>query len=216
MLKISDALADIVQDNILFQFGLQQGIFNLSQLAEYLLPHIELKTKKEVTNTAVLMALSRLQKTMKHAALTPDIFAINTLTIRSSLSAFTFDKSKLTQKKLDKLAHELLTNDAIATMTYGTTQLTIIAESVQDQNILKTAGIDPLYYHNNVNSIGISFNEEYIKVPGFIYVVLQQLLTQQVNLVEIASTYTELTLYVDQQDMKRTFEALQYLFKKKQ
>lgn len=71
----------------------------------------------------------------------------------------------------------------------------------------------PLFQNHAVASIGISFSEDYIQIPGFIAAVLLQLTVQQINLIEIASTFTELTLYVDQENTKLAFDTLEHLFK---
>ena len=62
MLRISEAVEEIIETHPALRFGFYHGLMNLTKVARFLRPSIEARTKKEVTDAAVLMNLSRLQK----------------------------------------------------------------------------------------------------------------------------------------------------------
>ena len=70
MIKISDAVREILDGSTFLQFGLHHKLINLSQLARFLHPLVEARTKKEVQRSAIHMALSRIGKEFEE--LTPE------------------------------------------------------------------------------------------------------------------------------------------------
>ena len=48
----------------------------------------------------------------------------------------------------------------------------------------------------------------------FLYYILQQTTLQNINIIEISSTFTEIVLYVEEQDTKLTFDTVYESFSK--
>lgn len=89
----------------------------------------------------------------------------------------------------------------------GETQGYSLARTLIDQKLR--------FIHHAVSSIGVTFDEEYLTIPGFIYIILQQMMPLNINIIEVSSTCTELVLYIDEKDMKIAYEALEASFIKK-
>ena len=81
MLKIADITRDIIANNPLLQFGLYRDLYNVTQLAREITPQVKARTKKDVKLSAIVMALSRLQKEMTAQRICPEVFRIENLTI---------------------------------------------------------------------------------------------------------------------------------------
>ena len=60
----------------------------------------------------------------------------------------------------------------------------------------------PLYRHDRLSSIGVEFNRRYADIPGMLYMLIQRVALQNINLIEIASTYTEIMFFVDEADTR--------------
>jgi hypothetical protein len=54
----------------------------------------------------------------------------------------------------------------------------------------------------------IRFPAKYLHVPNTTFALLRPLALNRINLVEVVSTYTELTLIVAERDLERTFVVL--------
>ncbi len=65
----------------------------------------------------------------------------------------------------------------------------------------------PLYDHDHIASVAVQFGASYTDVPGMLYMLLQCVALQNVNLIEIASTYTEIIFFVDEADTQTIFDA---------
>jgi len=54
--------------------------------------------------------------------------------------------------------------------------------------------------------------EEYIEVPNMIYALVAALASKRINLIEIVSTFTEISFIVRQKDMSKTVDILKEHF----
>ncbi len=208
MKKISDTLREIIQKNSLLQFGFSHHLFNLSELARFLQPHIEARSQKEVRVSAITMNLSRLQKKVKK--ITPDIqkFEIENLMVYSDLSIMTFQKTSKIHTEIQKLYTIVQEKKGFMTLTEGGHEITIILENEFCKIAQNMISESPKQKNHSIASIGIKFSEKYSSVPGFVYSVLQQTTLQGINIVELSSTYTELILYIDTKDVKLAFDTI--------
>ena len=212
MLKITDAISSIISENPLLQFGLQHRLLNLSQTASYLKPLIETKAKKEVSVNALTMALSRFQRNMKKKRLQRESYRIDQVSMHTGLSTFTFAKTMETSAGVHKLYQSIQKAHGYITIAQGTNQITVILDSRFASKVRQYVSARPRFRHENIASVGVSFDEKFIKVPGLIYIVLQQMMLLNINIFEVSSTYTELVLYTAEEDLKVAFEALEVLF----
>ncbi|MCB1808441.1 MAG: hypothetical protein KDJ99_25805, partial [Candidatus Competibacteraceae bacterium] len=57
-------------------------------------------------------------------------------------------------------------------------------------------------------SVGVQFGTHYADVPGMLYTLLQRVALQNVNLIEISSTYTEIVFFIAEEDTRIVFDTL--------
>ncbi len=215
MLRVSDALQEIVEGEPLLQFGLQHGLLNLSQVAAYIRPHIEVRTKKPLTQSAIVMSLSRLQREIRKRTPARQSYYIDQLTIQTHLCTYTFAKQKDVHRGAQKLYERVRKRNGYMTLSEGTAEITIIVDRTFQTDIASLISATPTYRHDTIASVGIQFDELFTReVPGFLYIILQQLMLQGINLIELSSTFTGLNLYLDEKDTKLAFETLYALFKR--
>lgn len=58
-------------------------------------------------------------------------------------------------------------------------------------------------------ALTIVFHDDFIHTPGVVYNVLRRIGWEQINIFEIISTLTELTLIVRKQDSMKAYEVLE-------
>ena len=214
MIKVSDCLKEIIKGNQTIQFGLSQNLFNLSQLAKYLLPLIKARTKKEVQASAILMALSRLQRLETKKRAQPQ-FEIKKLAANSSLVISTFTKTKILHRLVNDFYSQVQETGSALTISEGSTQVTIIYDSEFLPLKNKIIKDPPFKESKGIGSLSVRFDESYLKTPGFIYLVLQQLYFQNINVVELTSTATELIIFLAEDDVQLAFDTLYNRFRKR-
>lgn len=207
MLKISDAIKEIVDKNSLLRFGMSYRLLNLSQTARFIKPLVEARVKKPVQVTALIMNLSRQQQRMKRKA-EEDQFKIENIIIRNNLCTMTFFADDAIRDKINKLYAQIRDEKGFMTITQGASEITIIFENSFVDLVNKVVKEKSKYKNNQICSVGIKFNEKYLEVPGLLYLILQQVALQDINIVEINSTGTELMIYVDEKDAKLAFDTI--------
>lgn len=212
MLSLSSILPEIILGNPLLQYGLQNRLFNLSQLARHIRPHVEVRAKKSVSNSAILMALSRYQKQLKKIAAKSEKITISKLTVHTGLAEFSFEKSKKVLQTVNALHKLVLEKGEYVTISEGISEVTVIVERSLQPTIRKYLGKRITYENNRIAALAVHFPATYIDTPGLLCLILQQVMVQGINVLEVASTYTEFVLYIDEADIHIAFDTLYRLF----
>lgn len=209
MLTLADVLRDFIADNPFLQFGMRKRLFNLSHLSKELRPQIEVRAKKEVKDSTILMALSRLQRTMKAHTPHQDQVDIENITIQTGLSIYTYTKTKEVHQGVNKLFVALQKENSYLTICEGLQEITMLLDTSRAPLVKQFIPQKPKHHQDNLAALGLTFDEErYLSTPGVICLVLEQLLLQSINMIEVSSTYSGLTLYVADKDAKLAFDTL--------
>lgn len=214
MRRVSEAIKDIIEHNELLQTGLQHRLFNLSQLAQYIRPQVEAWTMKEVQPTAIVMSLSRLQRSFS-ARKTPkaEKILLENITVRSSLFAVTYNKVAGLHRQISALHRKLEKLESYFTIAEGLNEITLILERDREELLSGVIEQKPIYQQKQVASLSVKIHPRYLNMPGFFYVLFQQLFLQNINIIEIGSTATELIFYLNEKDVQLAFDTLYRRFK---
>jgi len=217
MKKVSDAVAKMVQENPLLHFGYHHQLLNLSQVARFIRPLIEASTFKDVQESAVLMALSRMRKKLSPAAEFPESFSIDKINIHTGLCSFTWLKTAEAHSQLNKLYHLVQADHGFMTITEGMTEMTAIVAEAHYEAALRLVSQKPRHVYRPIASVGIKFHERHLTEPGLIYQLVQQIALQRLNLIEVTSTATEFNMYLAEDEVQLAFESLyqRFLVKRK-
>lgn len=209
MMRMTDALREIVASNSLLQMGIRHRLFNLTQLAAFIHRQVEARVKKQVQLSAIVMGLSRLQRSVsKRVTRLRSDFRIFNVAIHSDLLAVTYSKTKEVHKGTGDVYNRIQKKGEYITLTEGGNEITLIVEKKNAALVAELIPAAPLQKSQRIASVGVQFDKRYTEVPGFLYTVLQQLYFQNINIIELASTATELILYVDQDDVRLAFDTL--------
>ncbi len=208
MIKISDCIQEIVKKNSSLQFGFSNDLLNLSKLSNFLKPLIEARTKKSVKKSAILMNLSRFHRIQEKINPKEENFRIDNISVISSLCSLTFYKTRETHKAINMAYNKILRQKDFMTLSEGSNEITTIVSQKCLNLLTETVKEKPKAINENLVGLGINFDESYTDAPGFIYVVLQKLAVQGINIIEISSTLTELIIYIDKNSTKLAFDTI--------
>ncbi len=208
MTTISEAVTELVEDNAFFRFGLYHRLLNLAQVARFIRPMIEAQIRKAVQTSAISMALSRLQNELTDEPEAVKTFRVDRINLHANLCVLSFPKVDAIQSALQAVYGHLGNEGAYITFTEGTAEITTIFDRTYMAYVLDQMPVSPVGRHDQVSGLGVRFNQRYGDTPGLIYELLQQLAVQRINLVEIASTRTELNIYLHESDVRRAFDSL--------
>lgn len=208
MKRISDALYELIVAEPFLEKGVREGLFNGAALARFLQPILQARLKKEITLPSIQMALSRTKEEFEKKHTTrQQQFSISDLGVRGNLEVVSFSQSQEVRRALEKLYRRLQSKDVFVTLTEGRREVTLIFDRVGTAIDFDSLG-KPLVHHQNVGCVSIYFPKQGFDTPGFLHAVFEQLYFQGINIIEITSTSWELLIYVDEQDLRLSFDTI--------
>lgn len=202
MIKIQDAVRDILLSDDEALFALSHGYMNLSAYAKRIEKLIEEKTKKDVGIPAVVVALSRAGKEIKESDLLVQKVHINNITTKSPLSEIVFEKTTRILAKLSSLYDTVKTsNDDFLTMTLSTSEVTVICSDRIKDAVLKHFKDKPRMIETGLASIGLSLDPKYYKMPNITFSLLRRIAQKRIVLAETITTHTEIIFVFKEKDL---------------
>ncbi len=175
---------------------------------------VEARTAKEVAEPSLVMALSRMARSSKKSLSRkiPIIgrFEVENVSVRSGLSTLTLHRSADTHRATQSIYSKLIRKDSYFTLSEGTSEITLIFERSELTTVLSAlpSGERPKLRRDNIAALGVRFHARYIEIPGLLQRILQQISLQGINIAELASTATELVVYIAETDVRRGLDTL--------
>lgn len=215
-MKIPEALQVIISSTPSLEFGIAHNLFNQTQLAKYLHPLVVARVGKEVSIPALSMALSRLSPGLpKNARQKIERFKFKNLVIQPGLVIFSLKKDAETHRQVNQLYGRASKNRSHFGVSEGLNQVTVIVDEHEMEAAQSIFDSKSLLKPIRASSVSMSFDPKYLSTPGFLYIVLQQIALQGINILELSSTATELILYVGPDEVTLAFDTLYQRFMKR-
>jgi hypothetical protein len=215
MTTIADTVDETIKHSPLLETALAKRIINLSALARYIKPVVQQKTKKEIKTGAIIMALKRLSTRLrqKESRVEKILKNISNLTARSNLVEFTYTSSATFIEAQKKLLSELGgRKDLFCYLSQGVLENTVIVSKELGRKMEKIFQKEKLALKlDNLSAITMKLPEVNVDTPGVYYSILKLFMWEDINIVELFSTYTELTLVFYDKDIESAFSLLKNL-----
>lgn len=216
MHKVSDIVRSIVFSSEPELTVLSRKTLNLSAYAKRIRGEVERKALKPVQLGTIVVALSRLSAELTtEDPLLPRV-EVDSISVKSNLLEVAFNKTVENKLRAQRLytANEFAQADFL-TVTYGTGEISIFAPMVLSKAILKNFSPDkPKIHLDNLAALTVQFGEHYIDTPNMYFALLRSLAVRKLNIVELISTYTELTFLVRHSDLDELFRLMNSLMKR--
>lgn len=216
MVTVPEVVEQIVKKSPFLEEGLSRGIINLSSLARKVQPEIQEKLLKDIKIGAIIMALKRLTKQIKHkntGKLSEVLKNISDITVRSNILEFAFDNSStLLEKQRKLLDHISFEKNTFFTTSSGVYETSLFVSQNLEAQVKKIYKDERLRYEmRDLSAITLILPKETVFVPGVYYSVLKVLAWEGINFVEVVSSYTELTIILQNSNVDRAFSVLKNL-----
>jgi aspartokinase len=214
MVTISHLVEKIVSEKPFLEEELAKGVINYAALAKILKPQIEKDLKKNIKDSAIMMALRRLAEKLESQSKKTKIrFKETDINIRSGLFEITIAKSSNSIGKITKI-YSLLNLDKgdFLTITQGLHEFTIISNEKYSTKIRKILDGEKISITiNKLASLTIKIPIESIEQVGLFYLLTKTLNWENINIVEIVSTSTEMTFILKEDDVPKAYSAVNTL-----
>lgn len=216
MKTIASCVDEIIMSSSFLEESLSRGIINFSALAKDLNPIISKMLHRNVKDGAIMMALRRHQQPVSVDNSLPlkKVFKnLGDITVRSSLSDFTFQNSKTLINSNKRVLDKIHSKDYIFyAFTRGIYESNIvITSSERDTVISEFKDEKQIGLQENLSAITISLPKGNSKVVGLYYHIFKKLAWEGVTLYEVISTTNEFTVLVEDDLVDKAFSVIKSL-----
>jgi aspartokinase len=214
MVTIANYVEKLVKDRPFIEDALCKGLINMAALSEELKPYIEKEMKKDIKFSAINMAIRRYAEKIEKSQLSNVKFDENSdITIKSNLISVTLYKTSDIEDRLDELKHSISpAKGDFLTITRGIHEIMIITNSKFKNKLESSFNIKQIKkIIDNLCSISINIPEESIESIGLFYLVTKQLTWENIPIIDIVSTLTEMTFIIKESNVAKSFETLNKL-----
>ena len=216
MKTISSVVENYIKSKPFLQSALAQGIINLTSLSRNIKEDIENELGKDVRNGAIVMALKRLSAELEFRAthrILKVLKNIGEITVRSSLTDYTFLVSDTILNKQAKLLQEINTNkDVFYTSSRGVNETNIVISNSLNELVESLFKDEKMTQkEDNLSSISVKLPEDNVRIPGIYYFIFQRLAWEGIIINEVISTTNEFTIIVDEDQIDKAFKVMKDL-----
>ncbi len=211
MVSITRICERMIRQKPFLQEALSNGIINYGALADMMLKDVEREYGKKVKHAAIMMAIRRLQEKLQQMPISQPKFTTDCdLTVKSDLFEITIVRHPQTYKLINKFYDVVDPRSGdFLTITTGTHEITIICNKKYKGRFLKMIARDDLLIEiDDLAALTLKLPKQGIEMPGIFYLITRALTWENINIVEIVSTYTEDTLILKNKDVARAYHIL--------
>lgn len=221
MVTVSAIAKKLVNEKPLLQEGLRQGIISFAALAERIKPQVEQQLGRKISEAAVTMALRRHGETLQASDVKSIRFEPGTqLTLKTNLVYFSVRRSRQLFRKLEEL-YKSFDYEAGETFNviHGNYEVSIITSGKREKKVaaeISELGAGQITTRErNLVSVSMSLDKDFPYTPGVLFAVTRKLYWDNINIFEIVSAATELTLIFQKKDAMKAYASLQELIEEK-
>lgn len=211
MVSISHIVEKMVKENPSLEIALAKDLINYSKLARLLRKEIEKELGKKVNDHAIIVALKRLREKSEQLFEERKNFHALELNTTSNLMEITIGKSSnlpFIMKKLYEIVE--LGEGCVLNVIHGNHQTTIVfGDRIEDKVRSIVRDEKMIAEIKNLAQLSIRFDDDMFNTPGYLVYVLKELSWNNINIVEVVSTYTEFVIIIKKEDLMKSYQLIQ-------
>jgi aspartokinase len=207
--SITNAVKEVVNNDLSFQDSLQRDYCNISALARIIKPKIDqLLGGKNTSIESIITALKRSRGDYN----VPEkpiasILAGSTISVRTDVAKLSAEKSKKTIEKVAKAMTQNVGN--FISVSESIMSITLIFDDALVDEVKEMfAHDDILEVEDDLAAIIVHSPEEIIKTPGCAIAFYNQLARRHINIEDTVSCYTDTIVLVKMEQVGKAFNAL--------
>jgi hypothetical protein len=211
MIKIADAVRIIIRSDETAYEALRKGFINANRYAELIQKKVEQKTRKPVKLGSVSAAIRRMESEVVSEKSIKQKIPLNGINVKSPLSELTYSKMELDWSVIAHITSQISNPNSFWAITQGAQQVTFICSRDYYELLKREIDLEIISDITGLGAVSCSFDVVYYPEPNLIYSLTSELAMGRIDLIEMISTYTEITFVVKTKDLKPTFSRLEKL-----
>ena len=213
MVTVSNLVQKIVDNKVLIQEAMSRNIISFAGLAKQLQPEIEEEMGKPIKKHAIEMALRRYSEQLKkkHKKISFDFSS--DIIMKTQICDISVLRSPTLISKLKNL-YDIINfekGDSL-NIIQGNNEVSIVTNERYKDKFIKVLDKEKiLNIEKNLVSLTLTYSKDFLFTPGIIFNVTRNISWENINIFEIVSTNTELTLIIHKKDAMKGYKALEKL-----
>jgi hypothetical protein len=194
--------------------ALAEGIINNAALAEKMIPELERELKKKIKFSAVNLAIRRMAEGMQTKPVINLRFDKDTdITAKSNIIEIVLYKNDNIPEHIKKIYSLMdFKKGDFLTITQGINEVMIITNQKHEQKIMKILPNKIVKKKiKNLGTLTVNIPESAVEGIGLFYIISKALNWENISVIDMVSTYTEITLILKEEDTSRAFDILKKL-----
>lgn len=215
MVTISNVVKHILIKNVFLQEAIDHRIVSFNKLAIELKPEIEDALGKKVKTNSIVMALRRYSEKFEAKEKDAPFKYFRETLLKSDVCYIIVEDSSSCLNKIQNLYNNIdFKRGGIFNIVQGNYEVGIITNQRHKVKLLELLDEEKiLKVLEDLVVISLTYSKDYLQTPGVMYNVLRFLAWENINVLSIISTQTELSLLISRKDTTRCYEALNRLVK---
>ena len=213
MVTISNIVQKLVDDRIYVQESMEKEIISYASLAKQLHKDVEEELGKPVKKHAIEMALRRYKDHLKNKNKTVSFNYSSDLIMKTKICDIAVVRSPNLLMKLRKL-YDIVDFERgdVLSIIQGISEVSIVTNERYKKNLLDILKVEKiLITEDNLISLTMTFSKDFFYTPGIIFNIIRNIAWENINIYEIVSTNTELTVIIHKKDAMKGYKALEKL-----
>ena len=214
MVTVSHLVKKLLENKPFLLEGLGKGIISHGNLADELKPKIEKELGKKVKDAAIIMALRRYSEELSEKAPSNKKFNFKgEMMMKTNICDFNVIKTPSLLNKIKSLYNlvDLERGDSL-NIIVGNNEVSIVTnEKHKDRVVRFLKGEKIINKEFNLVALTIVFSGDFLHTPGIVFQSVRRLAWENINILEIISTLTELTFIISKENSMKSYDVLQEL-----
>jgi aspartokinase len=212
METISSVVKGLIDHNPFLLEAMARGILSYGNLAAELMPQVEKRLEKPVKDSAIVMALRRYGDEIRQLSMMGSKSGVSCeIVMKTNICDFNVAKTPGLLDRLQELySIANLNRGDFLNVSIGSDEISIVISDKYADQVREFLAGDTIQGHKTgLVSLTLLFEDDFIETPGVVYQAVRRLAWERINVYEIVSTMTELTVVVDCADSLKGYEVLQ-------
>lgn len=209
MKSVPEAVRSLIQSDDVAWQAFQSGILNLRAYAEQIQPVVEERCWKSVQLGTIVVALSRFRAEAQETSPLKPQFRISSFSVRRNIAVLSYDRAAVSQAELPTFfAHS---PDSLQAVTIGAHEVTYILPTSEAESVGKDIPAEPKSFLDHAVAVTVRLPADLLREPNLIYALLARVAVLDIDVIEIVSTHSEITIVTHEEQLEDLLKGIQPL-----
>lgn len=212
-MTVSASVRKIIDRSPFLKEMLGRQFLSCPTYAITIIDEVSRMTGKNARQSAIVMALRRYSEELRQSSINPEMDNLDySIMIHTDIHDVNLKRNEDLVGKLGKLYNSQINynNKNLFNVIMGASELSLVYSGHYLEEVEKIIlGEEIIFRASDLAAVTMVFGSHFVHTPGVVYEAARKLAWEDINVLEIISTMTELTFIVKRTDSLKSYEVLQ-------